>query len=41
MQTMEQGLFELLQSKQITVEEALAHTMHPDELKRMIESSRR
>lgn len=41
MQTMEQSLFELIQSKQITVEEALSHTMHPDELKRMIETSRR
>jgi twitching motility protein PilT len=41
MQTMEQALFELLQAKQITVEEALSHTMHPDELKRMIESARR
>ena len=41
MQTMEQSLFELIQAKQVTVEEALSHTMHQDELKRMIESARR
>lgn len=41
MQTMEQSLFELIQNKQITVEEALAHTMHADDLKRMIDSARR
>ena len=41
MQTMEQSLFELIQGKVITIEDALSHTMHPDELKRMIESSRR
>jgi twitching motility protein PilT len=41
MQTMEQSLFELVQNKMVTPEEALAHTMHPDDFKRMIESNRR
>jgi twitching motility protein PilT len=41
MQTMEQSLYELVQTKMVTVEEALAHTMHPDDFKRMVDSSRR
>lgn len=41
MQTMEQSLFELVQNKMVTAEEALAHTMHPDDFKRMVDSARR
>jgi Tfp pilus assembly ATPase PilU len=41
MQTMEQGLFELVTNKMIMPDEALMHTMHPDELRRMIDSARR
>jgi Tfp pilus assembly ATPase PilU len=41
MQTMEQSLFELVQTKMVTTDEALAHTMHPDDFKRMLDSSRR
>ena len=41
MQTMEQSLYELVQNKMVTIEEALAHTMHPDDFKRMVESNRR
>jgi len=41
MQTMEQSLFELVQSKMVTADEALAHTMHPDDFKRMVENTRR
>ncbi len=41
MQTMEQSLYELVQSKMVTADEALAHTMHPDDFKRMVENSRR
>lgn len=37
MQTMEQALLELYKSKRITYQEAILHTMHPDELHRMIE----
>jgi len=39
MQTMEQSLFDLYQNKQITYEDALNHTMHPEDLRRMIEGS--
>jgi twitching motility protein PilT len=39
MQTMEQALLELYLDKQITLEEALNHTMHADELRRMIENA--
>ena len=41
MQTMEQSLYELVQNKMVTPEEALAHTMHPEDFKRMVESNRR
>lgn len=41
MQTMEQSLYELVQNKMVTVDEALAHTMHPEDFKRMVDSSRR
>ena len=41
MQTMEQSLFELVQSKMVTADEALAHTMHPDDFKRMVDNTRR
>lgn len=41
MQTMEQGLFELVGNKMIMPDEALMHTMHPEELRRMIDSARR
>lgn len=37
MQTMEQVLFELYKDKKITYQEAMAHTMHPDDLHRMLE----
>ena len=39
MQTMEQALLELYLDKQITMEEALNHTMHADELRRMIDNA--
>ncbi len=39
MKTMEQALFELYSSKQITEEDALNHTSHTEDLKRMIESA--
>ncbi|HXE72275.1 MAG TPA: type IV pilus twitching motility protein PilT [Candidatus Nitrosotenuis sp.] len=39
MLTMEQSLLELYQNKQITFEDAINHTMHPEDLRRMIESS--
>ncbi len=39
MQTMEQALLELYLDKQTTLEEALNHTMHADELRRMIENA--
>ncbi|MDO5297659.1 MAG: type IV pilus twitching motility protein PilT [bacterium] len=39
MQTMEQALLELYLDKQITLDEALNHTMHADELRRMIENA--
>jgi len=39
MQTMEQSLLDLYQNKQITYEDALNHTMHPEDLRRMIEGS--
>lgn len=37
MQTMEQSLFDLYKAKQITYEEAMNHTSHPEDLRRMIE----
>lgn len=39
MRTMEQALFELWQSKQVTEDDVLNHSIHPEELKRMIESA--
>jgi len=39
MQTMEQSLLDHYMNKQITFEEALNHTMHPDDLRRMIEGA--
>ena len=39
MKTMEQALFELCQDKQVTESDALNHTIHPEELKRMIEGA--
>lgn len=39
MQTMEQSLLDLYKNKQITHEEALNHTMHPEDLRRMIEGT--
>ncbi|MCD4786272.1 MAG: type IV pilus twitching motility protein PilT [Candidatus Eremiobacteraeota bacterium] len=39
MQTMEQSLYDLYQNKQITYEDAMNHTMHPEDLRRMIEGS--
>ena len=41
MQTMEQALLDLYNTKQITMEEALNHTTHADDLRRMIESANR
>jgi len=40
MQTMEQSLFELVKKRMITAEEALDCTMHPEDLKRMLDSNR-
>ena len=40
MQTMEQSLFELVKKRMITPEEALDCTMHPEDLKRMLDSNR-
>jgi len=37
MQTMEQALFQLYLDKQITLEEAMNNTIHPEELRRMVE----
>ncbi len=37
MQTMEQSLFELVRKRMITQEEAMDCTMHPEDLKRMLE----
>lgn len=39
MKTMEQALFELYTNKQITEEDALNHTSHPEDLKRMIDGA--
>ncbi|HEY4002125.1 MAG TPA: type IV pilus twitching motility protein PilT [Candidatus Xenobia bacterium] len=39
MQTMEQSLLELYIRQQITFEDALNHTMHPDELRRTLEGA--
>ena len=39
MQTMDQALLDLYTGKQITMEEALNHTMHPEELRRMIDNA--
>ncbi len=39
MQTMDQALFDLYKNKTIIAEEALARTMHLDEMKRLIENS--
>lgn len=39
MQTMEQSLLDLYLAKQITYEDAINHTMHPEDLRRMIEGS--
>lgn len=41
MQTMEQSLLELVQKKMITAEEALHCTMHPEDLRRMMDASRK
>jgi len=41
MQTMEQSLLELFTAKQVTLEDALLHTMHPEDLRRMIEGQGR
>lgn len=41
MATMEQSLYELCCAKMITPEEALNHTMHPEDLRRMIEGARK
>jgi twitching motility protein PilT len=41
MTTMEQSLYDLFCAKMITAEEALNHTMHPDDLRRMIEGGRK
>ena len=40
MQTMEQSLLDLYQNKQITYEDAMNHTMHPEDLRRMMDGSR-
>ncbi|MBM3463768.1 MAG: type IV pilus twitching motility protein PilT [Armatimonadetes bacterium] len=39
MQTMEQSLLDLYMNKQITFEDALNHTMHPEDMRRMIEGA--
>ncbi len=39
MQTMDQALLDLYMNKQVTMEEALNHTMHPEELRRMIDNA--
>lgn len=39
MQTMEQSLLDLYMNKQVTFEESLNHTMHADDLRRMIEGA--
>jgi Tfp pilus assembly ATPase PilU len=39
MQTMDQALLDLYLNKQGTMEEALNHTMHPEELRRMIDNA--
>jgi len=41
MQTMEQALLDLYVNKQITQEEALNHTTHAEDLRRMIENAGR
>ena len=41
MQTMEQALLDLCVNKQITMEEALNHTIHVEDLRRMIENASR
>ncbi|MCL5773199.1 MAG: type IV pilus twitching motility protein PilT [Firmicutes bacterium] len=41
MQTMEQCLMDLYSSKQVSYEDAVSHTMHPEDLRRMIESGTR
>jgi twitching motility protein PilT len=40
MQTMDQSLLDLYHNKQISAEEAMARTAHPDELRRLIEGTR-
>jgi twitching motility protein PilT len=37
MQTMEQSLLDLFATKQITMEDAMSHTMHPEDLKKMLD----
>lgn len=39
MQTMEQSLLNLYLNKQISYEDAISHTMHPDDMRRMIEGA--
>jgi twitching motility protein PilT len=39
MQTMEQSLLDLYLNKQITLEDAVNHTMHPEDMRRMIEGA--
>lgn len=39
MQTMEQSLLDLYLGKQITYEDAINHTMHPEDMRKMIEGS--
>ena len=41
MQTMEQSLYELYVASQITYDEAMNHTMHPEDLQRMLEGKSR
>lgn len=41
MQTMEQCLLDLYTNKQVSYEDAVSHTMHSDDLRRMIESGAR
>ncbi len=41
MQTMEQSLYELCMANQITFDEAMNHTMHPEDLQRMLEGKSR
>ncbi|MBI2265105.1 MAG: type IV pilus twitching motility protein PilT [Armatimonadetes bacterium] len=38
MQTMDQALYELMKQNQITYEEAMNRSMHPDDLRRLVES---